>query len=192
MRLAHSLILLACALVPLAVIAQHGSHQGTTANNPPPAEPPVESPDLTTFKHEVAVAATTAQAAQFHEMAQTMATARQHARALKQLSNPSDVSVAIRQATALQDDVDEVRRANRKFVESFSDSQDAGLKPLTKRLIKSDAAVTKEGNRLDEQLDEIPVDTSRLASTAASLEKSLRTLQASQLRLAREMGIVTH
>ncbi len=54
----------------------------------------------------------------------------------------------------MQDALDEAQIQNRDFRRSLSDSQEAGLKPQTKKLTKSDVAVAKSAKAIEQLLDE--------------------------------------
>ena len=94
-------------------------------------------------------------------------------------------------AQDLQDSVEEAQQQTLRFVQSFSDSQESGLKKLVRRLGTADAAVAKQADELATGLNQIPFDSRRIIAAAAGLEKSLSRLQAGQVNLAHEMGIDT-
>ena len=187
-------LVLALLLFPFKVCAQYAGHRGNSAGSHGgrTTGQPTEDPDLTGFKHDVAVQATDAQRLQFQSLSKSMETARQEAHDLQRPTSGSDSSTFVGSATSLRDSVDDAQRENRAFVNSFSDAQDSGLKRLTKKLIKSNGAVTKHASQLDAELEKVPLDPHRLTSLAASLEKALESLQADQLALAKEMGISLH
>ncbi|HEY5176776.1 MAG TPA: hypothetical protein VII95_14545 [Terriglobales bacterium] len=66
------------------------------------------------------------------------------------------------------------------------------MKTLTKKLTKSDSAVSKGAKAISRQLEQGMLDWERLASAAANLEKALAALQSDQLNLGKEMGIQSH
>lgn len=177
-----------------AVMAQSGSHRGSSGasrGSSTTGQPP-EDPDLVGFKHDVAVQATDTQTAQFQSLAQSTEAARRKAHDLEQVTSTSNPSTLGESATALRNAIDDAQRANRDFVNTFSDAQDAGLKKLTKKLSKSNSAVTKDASRLDAQLGKVPLDVHGLTNVAASLEKALTSLQTDQFALGKEMGIQSH
>ena len=193
-RQAWFFIVLALLLVSQDLCAQYGGRHGGSGGSRGSGTTgqPTEGPDLTGFKHQVQVQATDEQRIQFQSLSKSMETARQKARDLQQVTARSGAPDLEGPATSLRDAVDDAQRANRAFVNSFSDAQDAGLKKLTKRLNKSNGAVTKNASLLDAHLEKVPLDAHRLASLAASLEKALGSQQADQLALAEEMGISSH
>ena len=66
------------------------------------------------------------------------------------------------------------------------------MKTLTKKLTKSDSAVSKGAKAISQQLEQGTLDPGRLANAAANLEKALAALQSDQLNLGKEMGIQSH
>jgi phenylalanyl-tRNA synthetase alpha subunit len=119
--------------------------------------------------------------------------ARQQAHDLQHLgSNASDSESLTSKATGLHDSVEEAQRENRTFRQSLSDSQGAGLKNLTRKLTKSDSAVSKEAKAISKQLEQRTLNSGRLVSAAANLEKALALFQSDQLNLGKEMGIQSH
>jgi DNA repair exonuclease SbcCD ATPase subunit len=92
-------------------------------------------------------------------------------------------------ATGLQSSVEEAQRQNRDFRRSLSDSQEAGLKNLTKKLTKSDATVSKDAKAISQQLQQGMLTSEWLGNAAANLEKALVVFQSDQLNLGKEMGI---
>jgi hypothetical protein len=180
-------------LFPLAVLGQHGGRHGANTGTTSGTTAPAEDPDMATFKHAIAVQATEVQAVQFHRMIQSTEAARQQADDLQRLGAKESDSVALTQkATALQDSVDEAQSENRAFRRSFLDSQEAGLKNLTKKLTKADSAVSKNAKALSQQLDQGTLNGARLANAAANLEKALTVFQSDQLNLGKDMGIQSH
>ena len=74
-------LVLALLLFPFKVCAQYGGHRGSSAGSRSSGTTgqPTEDPDLTGFKHDVAVQATDAQRLQFQSLSKSMETARQEA-----------------------------------------------------------------------------------------------------------------
>ena len=178
-------------LFPLAVLGQHtGRHGATTGTTSGGTTAPAEDPDMATFKHAIAVQATEGQIVQFRRMIQSTEVARQQAHDLQHLgTSASDSVVLTHKATGLQDSVEEAQSENRAFRRSLLDSQEAGLKNLTKKLTKSDSAVSKSAKAISQQLDRGTLNSERLANAAANLEKALAVFQSDQLNLGKEMGI---
>jgi DNA repair exonuclease SbcCD ATPase subunit len=94
-----------------------------------------------------------------------------------------------RKATALQSSVEEAQKENRAFRQSLSDSQEAGLKNLTKKLTKSNAAVGKGAKAISQQLEQGTLTSEWLMNAAANLEKVLVAFRSAQFNLGKQMGI---
>jgi len=193
MRRSVSAIVLLFWLFPPAVLGQHGTRHGTSTSTSGGTSAPTENPDVAGIKHAIAVQATEEQIGQFRLMIKSTEAARQQAHDLQQLgSNASDSEGLTSKATGLQDSVEEAQRENRTFRQSLSDSQEAGLKNLTKKLTKSDSAVSKDAKAISKQLEQRTLNSGRLVSAAANLEKALALFQSDQLNLGKEMGIQSH
>lgn len=192
MRRSVSVIAITVLLFPLAVLGQHGGRHGTTGATTGTSTP-AEDPDMATFKHAIAVQATEAQIVQFRRIIQSTEVARQKAHDLQRLdTNASDSIALMHKATGLQDSVEEAQSENRSFRRSLLDSQEAGLKTLTKKLTKADSAVSKAANVISQQVDQGTLNLERLSNAAANLEKALTLFQSDQLNLGKEMGIQPH
>ncbi len=194
MRRSVSVIAVLFVLFPLAILGQHGGRHGaTTGTTNGGTTAPAEDPDMATFKHAMAVQATEGQIGQFHLMIKSTEAARQQAHDLQHLgTSESDSVVLTHKATGLEDSVEEAQSENRAFRRSLLDSQEAGLKNLTKKLTKSDSAVSKSAKAISQQLDRGTLNSERLANAAANLEKALAVFQSDQVNLGKEMGIQPH
>jgi hypothetical protein len=190
MRHCRPVIALMFLLFPLAVLAQHGGRHGASTGSGGGTTAPPEDPDTATFKHAVAVQASVEQAGQFRLMITSTEAARQQAHDVQNLGpNASDSVALTRKATALQSSVEEAQEENRAFRQSLSDSQEAGLKNLTKKLTKSNAAVGKGAKAISQQLEQGTLTSEWLMNAAANLEKALVALRSAQLNLGKQMGI---
>lgn len=184
-----SVIAMLCLLFPLAVWGQHEGRHGNPTGTSGATTTPPEDPDMATFKHAIAVQATDPQITQFRLLIKSTEAARQQAADLQHASaEASDSEGLFSKANALQDSVEEAQSENRSFRRSLSDSQEAGLKNLTKKLSKSNAAVSKDAKAIAQQL-EGKLDPARLADIATHLSKALSAFQADQVNLGKEMGI---
>jgi len=188
---------LALAIIVLSgsygALGQHGGHGGARGGAPrSPGSAGTSDSSLQDFNHALAVQATPDQTSQFQALAKSTEAARKEAHELLQLAakerNPANF---FRQTSALKDAVDDAQGGNQYFVKSFSKSQKAGLKELTKKLEKADSEVAKQKKALDQQRARATSDTGVMASSADKLEKALTEFQAQQLSLAKEMGIQT-
>ena len=176
-------------LCPLVVVGQHQGHRGS-AGSSGGTTTPAEDPDLATFNHAVAVQASEEQTAQFHLMIESTQAAQRQAHDVQdQSSKGNDAEDLTRKASGLQDSIEEAQHQNRIFRQSLSDSQEAGLKNLTKKLAKSDSAVSKTAKAISQELDERALSAERLMKAAANLEKALTEFQSDQMNLGKEMGI---
>ncbi len=176
-------------LSPLAGFGQHGGRHGSSSGTNP-GTTPAEDPDSATFKRAIADQATDEQIAQFQLMTKSTEAARQQAQGLQQPgSNANDSEELTSKATALQDAVDQALSDTHKFRQSFTDAQDASLKTLAKKLMKSEAAVGKSAKTISHELEQTTPNHGRLVSAAAHLEKELEALRSDQLDLGKEMGI---
>ena len=190
MRHCRPVIAMMFLLFPLAVLAQHGGRHGASTDTGGKATAPPEDPDTATFKHAVAVQASGEQAGQFRRMITSTEAARQQAHDVQNLrSNASDSVTLTHKATELQSSVEEAQRENRAFRQSLSDSQEAGLKNLTRKLTKSNATVSKSAKAIPQQLEQGTLTSEWLMNAAANLEKALVVFQSDQLNLGKEMGI---
>jgi len=171
------------------VLGQSGHHGGSrSGNSQGSSTATADNPDLTDFKHAVAVQATDEQQTKFKMLAQYTDAARKQVQVLEQPA----LEDAVKHANALQDSLDEVHRQDLGFLNTFSDTQVSGLKKQTKNVTQSDAAVAKEAKKLAAQLDRTEPDFQRLSQSAVHLGQALSQLQSDQNGLAREMGIETH
>ena len=124
-----------------------GTNSGTTAHP--------EDPDAATFKRAVAKQATEEQIAQFRLMTKSTEAARKQALDLQHLSsNAAGSEDLTSKASGLQDSVEKALTDTRIFLQSFSDSQEANLKNLAKKLTKSGAAVNKSDKGISQQLEQ--------------------------------------
>ncbi len=189
MRQSLSVIAILFLLFPLNLLGQHGGRHSTTGTNSGTSAPP-EDPDAATFKRAVAEEATEGQVAQFRLMTKSTEAARKQAVDLQHLnsiaSNSDDLTS---KAGSLQDAVEKALTDARIFLQSFSDSQEAILKNLVKKLTKSGVAVNKSDKGISQQLDQTTLNAGHLAKAAESLEKALVEFQTNQLNLGKEMGI---
>jgi hypothetical protein len=176
-------------LFPLNLLGQHGGRHATSGTNGGTTAQP-EDPDAATFKRAVAEQATDGQIAQFHLMTKSTEAARQQALDLQHLnSNAAGSEDLSSKARGLQDSVEKALTDTRIFLQSFSDSQQANLKNLAKKLTKSGAAVNKSAKGLSQQLEQQTLNAGRLIRTAENVEKALAELQTDQLSLGKEMAV---
>jgi hypothetical protein len=185
--LAMTIVSLLC---PEVLLAQHGGHGGGGRPGTSGAGGVGNDSSLTDFNHALAVQATPDQTSRFQELAKSTENARKLAQDLAKLSASADIPADLSQRTAaLKSAVEDAQGGNQDFMKSFSKSQKAGLKELTKKLEKVDSEVAKQWKVLEKQLGETKADVKGIAGTADTLEKTLGDFQSQQTNLGKEMGI---
>lgn len=162
-----------------------GGRRGTPGAGGDPSDA-----SLTDFNRALAVQATPDQASHFPDLIRNTENARKLAQALSGEKADSATDFA-RQSAALKDAVEEAQGGNQDYVKSFTKSQKAGLKELTKRLEKADSEVTKQWKELEKQLGGAKANSEGIASSADRLEKALEEFQSQQIILGKEMGVQT-
>jgi hypothetical protein len=180
-----------CLLLSSPVMwAQHGGHGGGGRGGAPKAgAADTSDAGLTDFNRALAVQATSDQTSHFPELTNSTETARKLAQELSRPAAKNDGATDLsRETTALKDAVEEAQGSNQDFVKSFTKSQKAGLKELTKKLEKADSEVAKQWKDLEKQLG-AKAATEGIAGSADKLEKALEELQSQQTELGKEMGI---
>jgi len=156
--------------------AQGGSI-GTGLGNPAPAgragtPAGVEEKDeLRDFHRAIALQATSEQTAQFREVIKRTDAA---GRALDDWSKGTDSA----RSGALQQAIDAAQAEMAKFVAGFSETQKAGLKELTAKLVKTQAELSEQEKALE------------AGGALDGLRKSFANFRAQQESMAVEMGIV--
>jgi hypothetical protein len=184
--LAVSLMLLVSAP---HLLAQHGGHGGGGRRGTPGTGGDTSDAGLTDFNRALAVQATADQAAHFQELLKNT----ENAKKLTQewaAAKPDSATYSSRKSAALKDAVEEAQGGSQDFMKSFSKSQKAGLKELTKKLERADVEVAKQWKELEQQLA-TKGGAEGIASTADRLEKALEELQSQQVGLGKEMGVQT-
>jgi len=76
------------------------------------------------------------------------------------------------------------------FLESFSPAQRAGLKDACKKVEDADSQLIKELGALDQVVKDPKAVYQQVTDSAATVAKTLGTVEEGQLALAREMGII--
>lgn len=173
------------------LLAQHGGHGGGgRRGSPGAASGDTSDASLADFNRALAVQATSDQISHFPELAKSTEAARNLAKDFSGMSGKADsVTEFYRQTAALKAAVEEAQGSNQDFVKSFTKSQKAGLKELTKKLEKADSEVTKQWKDLEKQVGGTKAVSEGMAGTADKLEKALEEFQSQQIELGKEMGI---
>jgi hypothetical protein len=172
------------------LVASLGQRHGGSSPTPQSAPAPQVDPEVQKLEHAADVQATEDQAEKFHTMLNSTRLARQQASNLARQAASSNDSIELtHSATALEDSVDQALTDYRSFRRSLSQQQEVEEKPRMKKLIKAAHDVSKDGDAMSQQLQQIPLDQRKLASVAEHLEKELSGFQAAQASLGKEMGI---
>jgi hypothetical protein len=173
------------------LLAQHGGHGGGGRRGSPGAgSADTSDAGLADFNRALAVQATTDQISHFPQLTKSTEAARKLAQDCSGLSGKADSATEFsRRTAALKEAVEEAQGSNQDFVKSFTKSQKAGLKELTKKLEKADSEVGKLWKDLERQLGGAKAVTEAIALTADKLEKALEEFQGQQIELGKEMGI---
>jgi hypothetical protein len=173
------------------LLAQHGGHGGGGRRGSPGAgSADTSDASLADFNHALAVQATSDQISHFPGLTKSTEAARNLAKDLSGMSEKAYSATEFsRKTAALKEAVEEAQASNQDFVKSFTKSQKAGLKELTKKLEKADAEVTKLWKDLQKQLGGAKTVGEGMAGTADKLEKALEEFQSQQIELGKEMGI---
>jgi len=179
-------------LLSTSLLAQHGGHGGGGGRGGAPRAGAADTSDasLADFNRALAVQATSDQASHFPELSKSTENARKLAQDLAGPGAKADSATDFaRKNAALKAAVEDAQGSNQDFVKSFTKSQKAGLKELTKKLEKADSEVTKSWKDLEKQLGGAKANSEVIAGTADKLEKALEEFQSQQVELGKEMGI---
>jgi hypothetical protein len=178
-------------LSPASLLAQYGGHGGGGRRGTPgTGSGDTSEAGLADFNHALAVQATSDQVSHFPGLTKSTETARRLAQSFSGLSGKADSATDFSGKTAaLKEAVEEAQGSNQDFVKSFTKSQKAGLKELTKKLEKADSEVTKQWKYLEKQLGGAKAVNEGMVGTADKLEKALEEFQSQQIGLGKEMGI---
>jgi hypothetical protein len=187
MVLAVATLLVLLASTALAQHGGHGSGGGGRRGSPGAAGGDTSDAGLVDFNRALAVQATSDQISHFPELTKSTEAARKLAQDFP--GKTDNVTEFYRKTAALKGAVEEAQGSNQDFVKSFTKSQKAGLKELTKKLEKADSEITKQWKDLEKQLGGAKAVTEGMAATAERLEKALEEFQSQQIELGKEMGI---
>ncbi len=175
-------------------VASVAQRRGASTTPPPAAtaQPSVD-PAVQKLEHAAEVQATEYQAEKFHTMLSSTRLARQQASDLaRQVASSNDSIELTHKATTLEDSVDQALTDYRSFRRSLSQQQEAEEKPRMKKLIKAAHSVGKDGDAMEQRLEQVPLDQRKLASLAEHLEKELSGFEIAQDSLGKELGIESH
>ncbi len=132
MLVARTVLLLSAS----TLLAQHGGPGGGgRRGSPGVASGDSSDASLVDFNRALAVQATSDQISHFPELAKSTEAAKNLAKDFSGMSGKADsVTEFYRKTAALKEAVEEAQGSNQDFVKSFTKSQKAGLKELTKKL----------------------------------------------------------
>ncbi len=180
---------------PGTILAQHGGGGGRGMGGAGGAggagRPSGVSPkdDLQDFHRLMALQASTEQKAMFARVVEDTQNASERLKTLQELlpkgPTPAEMS---KPAASLQDAIEAVHNDNQGFVASFSATQKSGLKDLSKKLLKADSDLGKQGQELS-RIAEAAGAAEHFGNSTGALDKTLDTLRSDQLALATEMSI---
>ena len=175
------------------LLAQHGGHGGGGGGrrgSPGAGSGDTSDASLADFNRALAVQATSDQVSHFPGLTKNTAAARNLAKDFSGMSGKADSATEFyRKTAALKEAVEEAQGSNQDFVKSFTKSQKAGLKELSKKLEKADSEVSKQWKELEKQVGGAKAVSEAIAGTADKLEKALEEFQSQQIELGKEMGI---
>ena len=137
-----------------------------------------EKDQLKDFHQALLVQATSQQIADFQQLVRNTSAAHDQLSAFASSNAPRDGIAALDQS------LESARSATRRFQDSLSEAQKAGLRELLRRLDKADSDLAEEARRFGQAA------ASGGASSVTSLDTALTSFSNEQLALGREMGIM--
>jgi hypothetical protein len=147
--------------------------------------------DLKNFQRLLAVEATPDQSAALTKVMQYAQTASAQLQAFRDLLQKAPTSAALSdRAASLHRALNEARAGNQNFLDAFSPVQQAGLKDVSKRLLKADSDLDIQIKAWDRTWQTPRANREPIAASAASLAKAVESFQSAQFALASEMGII--
>ena len=174
---------------PGALLAQRvGRGAGATRPSTTTSSPAPSNSEVNDFSRAVALQATPDQVARFSQLTKSTDAARKEAHSLIQRAENSKKLDSSAYAQ-LSDAVDEAQSTNLQFVNTLSSSQQAGLKPLIKKLSKADVDISKDSKVLSQKLERSEVDGKKVSAMVEKLDKALTAFQSGQVDIGKQMGI---
>ncbi len=159
-----------------------GQRRSTPTPPPHPAEPAGDD-QLSEFTHAVELQASPRQALHFNQFVESTAKARERARGIAARA----VADILHGADPLIDLLDDVQWERTRFLASFTPAQKSGLKPLTKKLGKTNSEINRQTKAL--QAARASANETEIVAASVKLEEALGKFQGQQQAIAREMGI---
>jgi hypothetical protein len=167
----------------------HGRHAWIIIgrHSPNSSEDPTE--DLKAFNRALAVQATDEQLAAYDSMVRATEGAISDLQPFLEQQLQSTAPQLSGAVHSLDQAVENARNENRHFVESFSKTQQNGLREMTLRLTKADSDLAQQDRVLDQSLGATNLDVPQIASSGKNLDHALSAFLDQQYSLGKEMGI---
>jgi hypothetical protein len=143
---------------------------------------------MSDFSRAIALQATPDQLARFPQLTKSTDAARKEAQILIQRAESSS-KVDSSSYAQLSDAVDDARSTNLQFVNTFSASQQSGLKPLIKKLSKIDVNISKQSKDLGQKFEQSEINGKKVSTMVQKLDKALTDFQTEQINIGKQMGV---
>lgn len=174
---------------PYALLAQRvGRGTGAARPSTGTSSPTPTNSEINDFGRAVALQASQDQVAWFPQLTKSTDAARKEAQSLVQRAENSS-KVDSSAYAQLSEVVDDARTANLKFVNTFSASQQSGLKPLIKKLSKADVDIAKNSKALSQQFEHSEINGKKVSAMVQKLDRALTDFQSEQISIGIKMGI---
>jgi hypothetical protein len=174
---------------PYTLLAQRtgrGTGAARQSNGTSTAAP--SNGDMSDFSRAIALQATPDQLARFPQLTKSTDAARKEAQILIQRAESSS-KVGSSSYAQLSDAVDDARSTNLQFVNTFSASQQSGLKPLIKKLSKIDVNISKQSKDLGQKFEQSEINGKKVSTMVQKLDKALTDFQTEQINIGKQMGV---
>lgn len=148
-----------------------------------------EKDDLRDYHEALAVQASSEQIAAYTTMLKSTYAASASLQGLQEQLGKPNGATEFTQGAAIEKAVEEARSENKKFLDSFSDPQKAGLKEISKRLIKDDSDLAQAARSFGAEVGNVKGSAQAITPAAQTLEHALATLRQHQVDLGQEMSI---
>lgn len=174
------------------ILAQRGGRHTAAHDITQPGKPAAsgETEEIKDFERGFALQATPEQVSQFQILSKHTESARKQAHDFLHMietgTKPPEFSDP---ADDLKDAVEEAHDGSKEFVKYLSDPQKTEFKGLTKKLVKANSDVGKQGQALSQETGRANADNQSMAAVLKRLEQALTILQAEQMNLGKAMGI---
>jgi len=180
------MVFLTCPYALLAQRAGRGAGAARPSNGT--STPAPSNSDTNDFSRAIALQATPDQLARFPQLTKTTVAARKQTQILFQRAENSS-KVDSSSYEQLSDALDDARSTNLQFVNTFSASQQSGLKPLIKKLRKTDVNISKQSKDLGRKFEQSEINGKKVSTMMQKLDKALTDFQTEQIDIGKQMGI---